>query len=204
MRRTVIVLLILLLAFALYWFFFRKSPDPVQEQKQAPIALKTHSSQFNQSIDNVVNAYLHVKDAFINSDSARARQGGVHFIALLDSVPVDELKNDTAIIYEAVQANITDLKSNMQSLVERTNLTDMKQDFSMVTEMLYPAFFKMINYEGPTLYLQNCPMAFGDDKGANWISKSDEVINPYLGKDHPEYKSSMLHCGEVKDSIKAN
>jgi hypothetical protein len=46
-------------------------------------------------------------------------------------------------------------------------------------------------------------MAFGEDKGANWISNTEEIINPYLGKNHPEFKSGMLHCGEVKDSIKA-
>jgi hypothetical protein len=79
----------------------------------------------------------------------------------------------------------------------------MRKDFSMVTEMMYPSFFKAINYEGPKLYLQNCPMAFGEDNGANWISSSEEVINPYLGKIHPEYKATMLHCGEVKDTIKA-
>jgi len=46
-------------------------------------------------------------------------------------------------------------------------------------------------------------MAFGEDKGADWISNSEEIVNPYLGKNHPEYKGSMLHCGEIKDTIKA-
>jgi len=67
--------------------------------------------------------------------------------------------------------------------------------------MMYPGFFKMINYEGATLYLQYCPMAFGDEKGANWISNSAEIVNPYLGKNHPIYKAAMLHCGELKDSL---
>ena len=43
-----------------------------------------------------------------------------------------------------------------------------------------------------------------EDKGANWISNTPEIINPYLGKNHPEFKATMLHCGETKDSIKAN
>ena len=71
----------------------------------------------------------------------------------------------------------------------------------MISENLYP-FLKTIKYEGPKLYWQNCPMAFGEDKEANWISNTKEIINPYLGKNHPEYKSSMLHCGEIKDTIK--
>ena len=76
----------------------------------------------------------------------------------------------------------------------------MRKDFNMVSDILYPAF-KSINYNGPTMYYQNCPMAFGEDKGANWISSTKEIINPYMGKNHPEYKGSMLHCGEVKDSL---
>ena len=72
----------------------------------------------------------------------------------------------------------------------------------MVSENLYP-LFKTINYEGDAMYWENCPMAFGDDNGANWVSKTKEVINPYLGKNHPTYKATMLHCGIVKDTIKA-
>jgi hypothetical protein len=35
-------------------------------------------------------------------------------------------------------------------------------------------------------------MAFGEDKGANWIRNTSEIINPYLGKNHPEFKATML------------
>jgi len=76
----------------------------------------------------------------------------------------------------------------------------MRHDFSMVSENLYP-LLKTIHYEGPKLYWQNCPMAFGDDKPANWLSNTAEILNPYLGKKHPEYKSAMLHCGENMDSL---
>ncbi len=77
----------------------------------------------------------------------------------------------------------------------------MREDFRMISENLYP-FLKTIKYEGSSLYWQNCPMAFGEGKEANWISNTKEIINPYLGKNHPEFKSSMLHCGEIKDTIK--
>ena len=44
-------------------------------------------------------------------------------------------------------------------------------------------------------------MAFGEGKDASWLSNTEEIINPYLGKNHPEYKGTMLHCGEIKDTI---
>jgi len=83
-----------------------------------------------------------------------------------------------------------------------TDIQEMRKDFSMVSENLYP-FFRVINYEGENMYWQNCPMAFDDDKEANWISRTKEVFNPYLGKKHPKYRATMLHCGMVKDTIKA-
>ena len=99
-------------------------------------------------------------------------------------------------------AQMGDVKANAESLLKQTDITEMRQDFRMVSESLYP-LLKTIHYEGKTLYWQNCPMAFGEGKEGNWVSNTAEIINPYLGKHHPEFKGTMVHCGETKDSIKA-
>ena len=203
MKKVVGLLVVLLVAFSVYWFMFRKKGGATNDLKPEPIALKKHSEAFNSSIDKLMNAYLSVKDAFVEADTAKAKQRTNEFISLLDSIPTEELKKDKDVIMESAKASIADIRANAVSLLAQTDITEMRQDFRMVTEMMYPAFFKTINYEGPKLYLQHCPMAFGEDKGADWISNSEEVVNPYLGKNHPEFKGSMLHCGEVKDTIKA-
>ncbi len=202
MKKIITFLLIILAAFAIYWFMFRETGNKSAGIKQQPIALKKHSDSFNASIDKVVNAYLSVKDAFVSADTALAKKNTSLLISLLDSIPVAELSTDTASVADAAKSSIADIRSNAVSLLAQTDITEMRQDFRMMTEMMYPGFFNTINYEGPTLYMQFCPMAFGEDKGAGWISNSEEIINPYLGKNHPEYKGSMLHCGEVKDSIR--
>lgn len=43
------------------------------------------------------------------------------------------------------------------------------------------------------IYRQHCPMAF-NDRGADWMSESPEVRNPYFGR-------KMLECGEVSDTL---
>ena len=202
MKRVVFLLVLLLAVFAVYWFKFRKT-EHGPDVKAESIAVKKHSPAFNESIDNMVDAYLDIKDAFVDADTTLAKQHTREFISLIDSVKIDELKNDKEAIVETAKSNLADIKANAVSLLSQTDITEMRQDFRMVTEMMYPSFFKTINYEGRNLYLQNCPMAFGEDKAANWISNSAEVVNPYLGKKHPEYKATMLHCGEVKDTIKA-
>lgn len=187
----------------IYFLFFNKKKNNVDDPKQQSIVLKKHTDAFNKSTDSVVNAYLNIKNAFVNADTAAARAAARNFIGLIDRLPIDELKKDNATIFETVQSNIADIKSNASSLLNQTNITEMRKDFSMVTEMMYPSFFTAINYEGPKLYVENCPMAFSDSISANWISNSAEIVNPYMGKNHPTYHAGMLGCGSVKDSIVA-
>ena len=202
-RKIMIFVLILLGLYVIYWFAFKRKEAHPESPKMVSVTLKKHSDIFNHSIDSLVNTYLSIKNAFINSDATGAKKATAEFITHLDNLPLDEMKTDTAMVLETVMANISDLKQNAQSLLNQTSITEMRKDFSAVTEVMYPSFFIAINYEGPKLYFVNCPMAFDDSVSANWISNSTEILNPYLGKDHPKYKGGMLGCGEIKDSVMA-
>lgn len=201
MKKILAVLIFSIIAFCIYWFTLRSKEGNSAPRQQA-LEVKKHSAAFNTSIATAMQGYFEMKNAFVDADTAKIKQAGKKFIALVDSIPLDEIKKDTAAIYADAASKIEDIKANTSSIITQTDITEMRHDFSWLSEALYP-FFKLINYEGEKLYLQNCPMAFGEDKGANWISNSTEIINPYLGKTHPEYKGTMLHCGSVKDTIKS-
>jgi len=203
MKKVFIFLFILILAIAgYYWYKFSTAKNGDSGPKQQPLSLNRHSDAFNKSLTSVMNAYFEMKAAFVEADTAKAKESDRKFIQLLDSIPLDELKKDTTNIYDIAVNDFSNIKSNAESLLVQTLILEMRKDFSMVSENLYP-FLRTINYEGEKMYWQNCPMAFGEDKGANWISDTKEIINPYLGKNHPEFKGTMLHCGEIKDTIKA-
>lgn len=203
MKRFALILLVLILGIAgYYWYMFSKAGGGDHGPKQAAITLKKHSTEFNDAVSAAMKSYFDMSASFVDADTARVKEHGRKFIQLMDSIPMDELKKDTASIYEVATGSFSGIRDNAASLLMQTDLTEMRKDFSMVSENLYP-FFKIINYEGENMYWQNCPMAFGDDKGANWISSTKNIINPYLGKNHPEFKGTMLHCGSVKDTIKA-
>jgi len=150
----------------------------------------------------MLNAYFDLKAAFVEADTAMAKVAGKKFLLFIDSLKLNELAEDTTGILESAATQLGDIKANAESLLKQNDITQMRQDFRMVGESIYP-LLKTIHYEGKTLYWQNCPMAFGDGKEANWISNTEEIFNPYLGKKNPEFRATMLHCGEVKDSIKA-
>lgn len=201
MKKIIALLILVLGGFIVYWFMLRTKESKPKDSKMTAIAVKQHSDSFNLSINNLMNAYMGIKEAFVSADTANAKKFTRSFIALLDGIPVKELEKDDTMIAQTANANITEIKANATSLLQQTDITQMRLDFRTLSDMLYPGFFKIINYEGPTMYLQNCPMAFDGDKDANWISNNSEVVNPYLGNNHPKFKATMLNCGEVKDSI---
>ena len=201
MKKIIALLILVLGGFSVYWFMLRTKDAKPKAPKMAPITVKQHSDSFNLSINNLMDAYMGIKEAFVSADTANAKKFTQSFIALLDGIPVTELEKDDSMIAQTANANIAEIKANALSLLQQTDVTQMRLDFRTMSDMLYPGFFKIINYEGPTMYLQNCPMAFDGDKDANWISNKSEVVNPYLGNNHPKFKATMLNCGEVKDSI---
>ncbi len=201
MKKIILISLLLVLAYVGWkWYSSSRNSAP-SGPKQEAITLKKHSQSFNQAVANSMNAYFDIAAAFVDADTSKVKEHNRRFIQLLDSIPMDELKKDTANIYDVAMSSFGSIKANAESILIQADITEMRKDFSMVSENLYP-FFKIINYEGEKMYWQNCPMAFGDDAGANWISKTTDVVNPYLGKNHPQYKATMLHCGMVKDTIK--
>lgn len=203
MKKLLAIVFLCAALYGIWWCFFKnKSVSSDDSSKLSAIKSSKHSAAFNLGINKVVNSYLQLKSQLVEADSVKGIESGKNFLSILDSLKMDNLKKDTS-IYSTAIAQMGDIKSNAEALVKEPNLTEMREDFKMVTENFYP-FLKTISYEGPKLFLQNCPMAFGEGKDANWISDSTERINrlnPYLGKHHPEYHATMVSCGMVVDSI---
>ena len=199
MKKLIGVILFIALVIALWLWFLKKKPHN-EEPKQLALKVGRHSAEFNKSVNDVMAGYIALKDAFVHADTAKIKLQEKNFITKLDSINISELKKDTTGIFQSAQLQLGDIKSNADAILKETNITGMRQDFRMVSENLFP-LLKTIHYEGQKLYWQNCPMAFGEGKDASWISNTAEILNPYLGKNHPEFKNTMLHCGEIKDTI---
>jgi len=201
MKRVFLALIFLLLMFGVYWIFLKKKDNGPAAPKDAPIAIGARSAAFNNSLDSLLNNYFQLKEAFVNSDSIAVKTLAGKLFTLIDAIPLNEIKKDTsakqnaAVLYSTDSISLADVKYFTDSLTKSTDLVTMRHAFSSINEDLY-SFLKGINYSGKNLYWQNCPMAFGDDQGADWISDTLAIRNPYLGH-------KMLTCGDTKDTIKA-
>ncbi len=203
MKKIIVYTLASALLLGCYFFFIKKSENTQPDTKQAAITLKSHSDSFNLSINDLVESYLSVKEAFVEDDTSVIKLKTTDFCKQLEMLNLSELAKDSSAIYETVNMTKSDILANANSLLQQKDITEMRRDFSALTDVMYPTFFNAIKYEGPVLYLQNCPMAFNNTEPANWISNNKEIVNPYMGKHHPKYQSGMLHCGDIKDTIKS-
>ncbi len=198
--KRVLAIILLLVVVGVIWWFFSAGKKGKSEPKQQALKIEKHTKDFNQGIDNTLKNYLIMKDAFVNADTASIKTNTQKFIASLDALKLNDLTKDDSSILVSAKQFASDVRLNAEAILQEKDITEMRQDFRMVSENLYP-FLRTISYEGPKLYWQNCPMAFGDNNGANWLSNTSQIINPYLGKNHPQYKATMLGCGENKDSL---
>ena len=87
----------------------------------------------------------------------------------------------------------TELKKQTLHATHIKNIKELRMTFEPISNVMI-AMTKTFKPLNESAYVQFCPMA-NSDKGANWLSKENKVVNPYFGV-------SMIKCGEVKETIK--
>lgn len=201
MKKVFAILAILILAMAGYlWYAFKSGKKRVKGPKPVALAVSKHSPAFNQSVQNLLDEYYNLSEALVNWDTVAANKHANALRLSLDSLKTEELKADTTGIYESVLDPIANAKNEAGNIATDPSIDNKRLSFNRLSENLRLVFI-IVKYDQGKLYWQECPMAFGDDQPGNWLSKTDEVRNPYLGTRHPQYKAGMLNCGETKDTI---
>ncbi len=144
---------------------------------------------FQNQLKNIFNAYVNLKDALVKDDSKKANEEAKELLSKLSQVDM-KLLNEPAAHKEWMQIESA-LKSFSNSISVSTDVQEQRKHFKQLSLYLTKAVEIFgINEKIYSLY---CPMA-DHNKGAFWLSKQAQVINPYFGKE-------MLECGEVKGII---
>jgi Cu(I)/Ag(I) efflux system membrane fusion protein len=85
----------------------------------------------------------------------------------------------------------------LAEIIDSEDLTFQRERFYTLSQALQIALVtnddEVINAGREPLFLQYCPMAFGN-QGGTWLSAERNVMNPFYGDD-------MLTCGVVRDSL---
>ena len=141
----------------------------------------------NPATTPIVNAYLQIKNGLVATDKSATAKGATALLTAFKGFDMSKLSGDTHKEYMEILENAQEQAEH----IEKSPMAHQREHF----EVLSTDIADMVALLGTekTLYVDHCPMANGG-KGANWLSESKEIKNPYFG-------SKMMKCGSVKKQI---
>ena len=148
------------------------------------------SSTVKRELIPLLSNYLDLKDALTQDNLETAHSAIKKMSSTLSKINMGIFKGEAHNVW---MQHSSQLEKELSRAVESQNLESLRNVFKSISEQII-MIFKTFGSPNDTLFVEFCPMA-NDNRGANWLSKSKEIKNPYFG-------SSMLKCGEVKDEIK--
>jgi Cu(I)/Ag(I) efflux system membrane fusion protein len=158
---------------------------------QAALTQSQNNEAFNKGFGKLLNSYYALKESFVKEDTNLVATNAKELMQAADSLQLKELKAEAALI-ETAQINAKNLSDEVKGLLGEAGIENKRKSFQMITSDMYD-LIRVVKYDQAVVYLTHCPMAF-DNKGADWLSNTSEIVNPYLPK-------KMIDCGEIKDSV---
>lgn len=164
-----------------------KVSDTKETEKEVQVQKDTETSA--QAMTSVFNAYFSLKDALVSSNYTTATNTANSLLKAIKAVKMKSLDAELHVVWMKVVNSLTE---HVNSISKASDIEGQRKHFISLTESMYDLVkvAKPVN----TVYYQHCPMANGG-KGANWLSKSSEINNPYYG-------AAMLNCGKTIETIK--
>jgi|3_EtaG_2_1085321.scaffolds.fasta_scaffold16800_4 hypothetical protein len=132
------------------------------------------TSVFAQNTNELLNNYISIKNALVESDSKAASQVISTFYQLVNSE--DNLSRKAEL-----------LKATEKLHKAADNIDKERAAFNDVSTSMWD-LVKDAEYVNQPVYYQYCPM-----KKGYWLSKEKEIENPYYG-------SAMLSCGKIVET----
>lgn len=165
---------------------------PTGEKTMTETTVKTNtlSKEAKAAVEKLVNQYLLLKNTLVNDNFAEADKQVKTLQKAFSETPMGLFTGDN-------HNKWMDYQKRMQAQATQFLQTKSIDEARAVFMELSNIMIEMTYDFGPfaqTFYVQYCPMA-NQNKGAEWLSASQTVENPYYG-------AGMLGCGEVTKVVK--
>lgn len=146
-------------------------------------------SAFTSPVNGLLQIYLQMKNAFVNDNDMDAAKAGNEMKKALDDFEKEILRDEEKKSFEDIAV---DAKEHAEHIgMNAGNIKHQREHFDTLSKDMYDLVKKFA--AGERIYANYCPM-YNDDKGAIWLSETEEIKNPYYG-------SVMLTCGKVTETI---
>ena len=167
----------------------KKAETDKSEAENKDVKRLTVSPKFQEQLRLVFDDYINLKDALIIDDSKTVMTNANTILKNLGKVNMKLLTKTKAHNHWMQLEKV--IHTSASSIKQTSDIKEQRNHFKELSSHLIIAIKTFgINKK---VYHQFCPMA-DDNKGAYWLSKEKQVLNPYFG-------DVMLKCGEVKETI---
>lgn len=137
--------------------------------------------------DAILTTYLYMKDALVNEDNKIAAKAGKDMVTQFNDFETDIYGENNQ---QELKEIIEDATEHAQHISENP-IDHQREHFDMLSKDMIDLI--AITGTEKKLYQAYCPM-YNNNKGAQWLSESQDIQNPYFG-------SKMMTCGEVQKVI---
>jgi hypothetical protein len=151
---------------------------------------KVEAQQEAHPLKAIFDSYFTIKEALVNTDGSTASSKAKELITAISAVKMDKLNASEHTVWMKV---MKDLTFDAEHIEETKDAGHQRDHFNTLSDNMYQ-LLKVSKIDDTPTYYQHCPMA-NNGKGANWLSKENEVKNPYYG-------SKMLSCGKTVEKIR--
>ncbi len=144
---------------------------------------------FLKQLEFIFEDYMKLRDALVEANNEKAIESARNFEKSLLKVQSNRLRDKKT--YETWMKSENSLNKALEEISKTNDVEKNRLVFiNLSKEMIN--IVKVFGFQEP-VYIVHCPMA-DNNRGADWISFKNEVVNPYFG-------DKMLHCGKVKQVI---
>lgn len=161
------------------------SDDPVIHE---PVAV---SAAARDKLAAALETYFVLKDALVGDDFTSAKGAAVKFNRQFGALEMSMFRGRS---HDAWMEHGPALQSLASDLSKSGDIDALRQHLKPLSNRLI-TLVSVLRPMQDVVYVQYCPMV-ENDSGGHWLSREDKVLNPYFG-------ATMLHCGEVQDSLTA-
>ena len=140
---------------------------------------------FQKDFTTVLEQYFALKDAFVDSNVSEVKTQAKTMLKEVKSLKTGNLGT--------MEINhIKEMVKMLEAITENDELANQRENFVVLSRNMVAFASNLESVENP-VFVQHCPMA-NTNKGANWLSLSKDIKNPYYGE-------MMLKCGETVKTL---
>lgn len=140
-------------------------------------------------INGFITDYFVVNQALIEDNQDGAKAAAKKLSETVSKFDMSKLEGDQMDFYHG---QLSKINGALTGIEKSADIEETRLELAPLSEAMY-SLAKAYHPNDTELYYQFCPMA-RNNEGANWLSKTKEIINPYMGQ-------RMLKCGRTQETL---